>query len=406
MKKILQVLIYLAITCTLNAQSFRVIGYLPHYRFDFIDKINFKQITHLNIAFANPDMNGYLTTCGNDIRLAVNKAHQNNVKAMISLAGGYLYPEWKAAWKKNMCNAYRSAFISKIMDYVKQNELDGIDLDLEWRYVDENYNSFVLELRDSLNVYHKLLSAAMPGKFRYVNMNNEALQCFDFINLMAYDATGPWCPRKPGQHSSLEFAESCLCFWTDKQGVDPKKISLGLPFYGYNFNNHKNVYGFYYNSMITRSPDNMYKDQVGGMYYNGIPTIKAKTQMAKERVGGVMLWELSQDALDTLADYSLLGAVNSVLSATPPKAVADNTNTLNFRIYPNPNSHFVYIETQDTQGEAEVHVFDVQGELKLSKTQELTLPVIQLDTANLSAGTYYCTVKVGNRVHTQVFVKS
>lgn len=404
MKRILHVLIFLVLTYTLGAQSFRVIGYLPHYRLEYLDKINFKSITHLNIAFANPDINGYLLTCGNDIRPAVLKAHDNHVKAMISLAGGFLKPEWKAAWKRNMNTDNRSAFISKIVDYVKQNDLDGIDLDLEWKYVDENYNAFVIQLSDSLKCYEKLLSAAMPGKFRYVNMNDEALHCFDFINLMAYDATGPWCPRKPGQHSSLAFAESCINFWIEKQGVDPQKISLGLPFYGYNFNNPSKVYGFYYNSMITRSSENMYKDQVGHMYYNGIPTIKAKTQMARDKVGGVMLWELSQDALDTLPSCSLLAAVQDVLTTPPSLALADQS--LNFRIYPNPNSHFVYIETQETDGEAEVHIFDTQGELKLEKKQVLTLPVIQMDTANLSAGTYFCTVRVGNRVHTQAFIKS
>lgn len=400
-------LIITAILCmgvTLTGQSFRVIGYLPHYRLDYLDKINFNHLTHLNIAFANPDINGNLTTGLTDIKPAVIKAHQNNVKALISLAGGFLHQEWKTAWKRNLSPAYRTAFINKILEYIKVNELDGVDVDLEWKYVDEYYNGFILELRDSLTAYNKLLSAALPGKFRYVNMNNEALHAFDFINLMAYDATGPWCGKKPGPHSTIAFAESCIDFWINKQGVDPDKISLGLPFYGYCFSNPSKVYGFYYSSMITKSVDNMAKDQVGCMYYNGIPTIKAKTQIAMDRVGGVMLWELSQDALDTLSEYSLLNAVNSVTGDL--NKLAKSNQALTFRIYPNPTSHYVYIETPETEGEAEVRIFDTQGQLVLLKKQVLTLPVIQMETSGLINGVYYCTVKVGNRRNTQAFIKS
>ena len=36
----------------------RVVGYFPYWRFAIKDKIEFCKITHLNIAFANPDSNG------------------------------------------------------------------------------------------------------------------------------------------------------------------------------------------------------------------------------------------------------------------------------------------------------------------------------------------------------------
>jgi hypothetical protein len=42
------------------------------------------------------------------------------------------------------------------------------------------------------------------------------------------------------------------------------------------------------------------------VYYNGIPTIQAKTRLALERAGGVMVWELSQGAA---GEASLLGAI-------------------------------------------------------------------------------------------------
>ena len=34
----------------------------------------------------------------------------------------------------------------------------------------------------------------------------------------------------------------------------------------------------------------------GTIYYNGIPTIKSKVQLALQKAGGIMIWQLMQDA--------------------------------------------------------------------------------------------------------------
>jgi GH18 family chitinase len=48
-------------------------------------------------------------------------------------------------------------------------------------------------------------------------------------------------------------------------------------------------------------------EYLGGMvFYNGIPTIQAKTQLALQRASGIMIWELSQDTMD---ETSLLNAI-------------------------------------------------------------------------------------------------
>jgi chitinase len=46
-------------------------------------------------------------------------------------------------------------------------------------------------------------------------------------------------------------------------------------------------------------------------YYNGQPTIKKKTMLAKSMANGVMLWEKGQDSNDST---SLLKAVNDTLA--------------------------------------------------------------------------------------------
>jgi chitinase len=49
-------------------------------------------------------------------------------------------------------------------------------------------------------------------------------------------------------------------------------------------------------------------DLPGGqiIYYNGIPTIKQKTDLAKQEASGIMIWQLLGDAP---GDKSLLNAI-------------------------------------------------------------------------------------------------
>jgi GH18 family chitinase len=48
----------------------------------------------------------------------------------------------------------------------------------------------------------------------------------------------------------------------------------------------------------------------GIVYYNGAATIKAKTTLALRKAGGVMIWQLLQDATGS---YSLLTAIDSLV---------------------------------------------------------------------------------------------
>ena len=62
MQKMLPFLLLFALQ-TASAQAFKVIGYLPTYRFNWLNDIEFDRLTHVNIAFANPDSLGNLS-CG------------------------------------------------------------------------------------------------------------------------------------------------------------------------------------------------------------------------------------------------------------------------------------------------------------------------------------------------------
>lgn len=288
-------------------KSARVVGYLPSYRFDSNEKIDYCKLTHLNLAFANPGSNGKLII--NDFSGVVVRARNenSNIKIYISIGGGYLTDEQALTWSNSIdIKDNRPIIINEIVNFVVDNSLDGVDVDLEWQYVTSGYSDFVIELKSALSTKGKSMTAALPGTTKFDNITEEALQTFDFINIMAYDFTGPWNPTASGQHSSYNNAVESINFWKNT-GVSQSKLTLGVPFYGYDFSNSSNVTSFTFGQMISTNNSYSEIDNVGMKYYNGRPTIKSKVKLASEQVSGIMIWELGQDSF---SDYSLLKTIH------------------------------------------------------------------------------------------------
>ncbi len=288
-------------------KSARVVGYLPSYRFESNEKIDYCKLTHLNLAFANPGSNGKLII--NDFSGVVVRARNenNNIKIYISIGGGYLTDEQASTWSNSIdIKDNRPIIINEIVDFVVDNSLDGVDVDLEWQYVTSGYSNFVIELKSALSAKGKGMTAALPGTTKFDNITQEALQTFDFINIMAYDFTGPWNPTASGQHSSYNNAVESINFWKNT-GISQSKLTLGVPFYGYDFSNSSNVTSFTFGQMVSTNNSYSEIDNVGMKFYNGRPTIKSKVKLASEQVSGIMIWELGQDSF---SDYSLLKTIH------------------------------------------------------------------------------------------------
>ena len=289
-----------------------VVGYYSTCCFSEYDKIQFCKLTHLNIAFANPQTDGTIVLPGNSSDLLKNvmdtaRSQNSNIKIYISLAGGWLSDEMANTWKNFLASAQdRPILIEKIVSYVLDNGFDGVDVDLEWGYVTTGYSDFVIELRDALKEQSKGITAAYPSETRYSLITEEALNALDFINLMVYDYTGPWNPS-PGQHSSYNHAKQGINFWKNKVGINPSKLTLGVPFYGYDFQNSTTVKSFTYGSMVDSDVSNSEKDNVGNKYYNGRPTIANKVKLASQNLSGIMIWRLGADSF---TEYSLLETIH------------------------------------------------------------------------------------------------
>lgn len=291
--------------------SFKIVGYIPGGDFDEIDQIELDKLTYLDLAFANPDAEGNLVFRGEvDVRPVVEKGHAAGVKVLVSLAGGG-NPN-KNDWKKALKPSNRSDFIANIIRFIEENNLDGVDVDIEWNLlpdIGDRYTPFVVELREALHAKGKTITTALPSVHIHPDVTQESLEAYDYINIMVYDKTGPWNPEKAGPHSPYAYAEDAYTFWTQEKKIPANKLVLGMPFYGHNFDPPGSKW---FATIVEENLSNAYIDQVGQVYYNGIPTIVKKTELAKEKFGGVMFWQLAQDIHN---DLSLLRAVDQTLKA-------------------------------------------------------------------------------------------
>ena len=292
--------------------SFKVVGYLAGGNFRLIDELELNRLTHLNLAFANPNKDGKLVFDGGfDIAPVVSKGHAAGLKVFVSLAGGGR-PD-TAVWKSVLLPENKSSFVRHIVDYVETNSLDGVDVDIEGNLlptIRESYNPFVVELKQALHAKGKGITAALGATSVHESITKEAIDSYDFINVMVYDKTGIWRPEDIGPHSPYSYAEEAIVFWTGKWKVSPERIVLGVPFYGFDFTPPARYID--YREIVAGNPALAYQDAVGMRYYNGIPTIVKKTELAKQKLGGVMIWEI---ASDTAGDLSLLRALDQTIKA-------------------------------------------------------------------------------------------
>lgn len=293
-------------------KHFKVIGYL-FAGGDLLAasaKIDLSKITHLNIAFINPDASGAFAPVAGLAEL-VKKAHQQQVKVIAAIAGGDPPQYLKEMLKPDR----RKTLIDGLIQLTRTYNLDGIDVDLEGDFVNENYEAFVVDLSAALKKESKLMTAAV-ATWNSAAYSSKAIVLFDLINIMSYDQTGPWRKDKPGPHSTYEAAETDFNHWNVSRAIPAERLVLGLPFYAYGFGTDIPE-SLTYGEIILRYPGAEKVDLwelpgKGTFYYNGWPTIKKKLSYALQmKAGGVMIWQLLGDAQ---GDLSLLTAIHRDLN--------------------------------------------------------------------------------------------
>ncbi|HTX18326.1 MAG TPA: glycosyl hydrolase family 18 protein [Bacteroidota bacterium] len=257
-----------------HAQRKEVIGYLPSWKWRekncllTYDKIPFGKLTIIDYAFWRPLPDGTiepLNPTGDSLILRgaggatplVPLAHENGVKVMLSVGGwddSENFPA-VASTEKN-----RMRFAHSCVAVLGRYEFDGIDVD--WEYpgfpdhkgspADKANSTRLLQiLRDSLDAFGRmadrkiLLSAAFAATEEHVTgYDMAAIAPFlDMVDIMTYDYSGSWTPvsghNSPlyasAEGESASSIDASYRLFTQKYGVAPAKINLGIPFYGHSF---------------------------------------------------------------------------------------------------------------------------------------------------------------------------
>lgn len=143
----------------------------------------------------------------------------------------------------------RRTLIHRLVDYIQQQNLQGIDIDWEVpgnqeKTIEEdknNLNCFVQELRQKMDevLENGLLTIAIPGipfgdyRFDYTFLNSY----IDYYNVMSYDAniddsTSHLCPLYPNPKIKRNYSIDEAYQKLIRLGVKQEKIIISAAFYG------------------------------------------------------------------------------------------------------------------------------------------------------------------------------
>ncbi len=334
-------------------------------------QINAQQLTRINYAFANIEKGRIVTGYGHD---AENFAYLESLKkenpslTVLVSVGGWL---WSTNFSDMALTAQsRAIFIQSVMEFLTAYKLDGLDIDWEYPglvgsghpFREEDKRNFTLLLKELRARFtsetaktHKRLyltfAAGASDEFLAHTEMAKAQQYVDTVNLMCYDyyeessdsVTGNHAPlfTDPADPKKVSAAASVEAF--EKAGVPAGKIVLGMPFYGRMWGevaaaNHglfqpgkpvPHAYATY--AVITQTMLNhgyvRYWDEKASVPYLYNPelqtfvsyedpeSIAAKCRFVlKQKLGGLMFWEYSNDPSGTL-----LKAIDDSIHSQPSK---------------------------------------------------------------------------------------
>ncbi|KAJ1949518.1 hypothetical protein EC988_004741, partial [Linderina pennispora] len=236
-----------------------VVGYYPTWKRQAIAAVDISKYTHVNVAFAIPKEDGSLTFEGDwFMESTVKELHGKNVKVLVSVGG------WTGS--NHFSNILKSddkfnRLVGSMAYYVKNYNLDGIDIDWEYpgRIGNEcnaydatndapNFLRFLQALRTRFNSDFgsrtKLITLAVrvqpfDGPNGPLADVSEFAKVVDYANLMQYDLNGPWNPEtgpnapfdyQQGKSAPFSFT-TAIDSWTNA-GWPASQLNAGLGFYG------------------------------------------------------------------------------------------------------------------------------------------------------------------------------
>ncbi|MBY0425507.1 MAG: T9SS type A sorting domain-containing protein, partial [Cytophagales bacterium] len=199
--------------------------------------------------------------------------------------------------------------------------------------------------------------------------------------------------------------------WLSKVS-DKTKLVIGLPSYGYKWvgNTSTGSSSQPYKTIINQYPRGVTKDSIRPasgqvIYYNGVTTIKNKTNYALSNAGGVMMWTLQFD-LPTSDPNSLLLAISQVRTTSLESSEIPFLST---QVFPNPFDHQTTCQfTIEKPSNTQIEITNTQGLVVQTLTNQWLDAgsyTLETDLANLLAGVYFLTIRTPYEKQTVRLVK-
>jgi len=332
------------------------------------EEIKAQLLTRVNYAFANIEdgkiVAGFAHDRENFQVLRSLKGANPNLEIVVSVGGW----TWSNGFSDMALTASsRKKFIDSVVEFVRGNHLDGLDIDWEYpgligngnifRPEDkQNFTSLLKELRHRFDQeekklgHHLVTSIAAGASVEFIANTemSEVQRYVDSVNLMSYDYyvqdvdaiaghhaplyTNPSDPKHVSADASVKIFEAA--------GVPSHKIVLGLPFYGrawtdVNALNHglyqpgkkasvsttyrdiaqlllKAGYIRYWDNAASASY--LYNEKTKTFIsYDDEESVKLKCEYVRNHnLGGIMFWDYSGDT----DDHALLKTLHAGLTVT------------------------------------------------------------------------------------------
>lgn len=295
-----------------EAEEFKVIGYYTATSFDEpLERVQMEQYTHIMYGFLKPQEDGSILPVPKPelLQQMVEKAHANDVKVFAAV-GGWSYQDKPLAPTFAVMAANeesRARFVQAMVDVVRTYDLDGVELDWEYpkQETEASYEALVLDLAEALHAMNKELSAAVAGATAADEsaavskmITPKALEALDFVEIMAYDL-------HTAEHSPLWFARTSTEYWLNQ--LPKEKVVLGVPLYA-------RPSWVQYRHLVAANPEYAYINYVEAgpvskldSSYNGLPLLHDKAVYALKKAGGIMFFDINEDADGELSAVSMVG---------------------------------------------------------------------------------------------------
>jgi spore germination protein len=214
--------------------------------------------------------------------------------------------------------ALKAAHIQNIVDLIKTNDYDGIEIDYEsLRDEDrDNFSAFMQSLAVAVHNEGRILTAAVhaktsePGTWDGPQAQDwEVLgSVCDEIKVMVYDYH--WSASEAGAIAPLDWTEEVIAFAISK--VPKEKVYLGVPFYGYDWvgeqggdvtwDDAQELIDRYDSSLERDSASNevyftYQKDsELHEVWFNDSASLAARLDLVREYgVAGIGIWRIGQE---------------------------------------------------------------------------------------------------------------